>query len=200
MISLKKGTIWYTMFKFEPVIEFANMLNYTAMSLGNHEFDDALEGLVPLSQGANFDLLAANLVDTEGPKLNYAKSKVVDVNGRKNMSFLWCCHRLLFEGRPVGVIGYITADTASISSPDASLRFLPVIDTVSKEAKALRRQGKHEDPLRPIHGRGRCWIGGQETEMTCCTFLADGRFWPHESHFSFLIFPFHWLSWDGIFT
>ncbi|CAB4062625.1 NT5E [Lepeophtheirus salmonis] len=46
-----EGTMWYTIFKYEPVIEFSNLLNYTAASIGNHEFDDGLEGLKnPLSK------------------------------------------------------------------------------------------------------------------------------------------------------
>ena len=33
------------------MIEFANLMNFTAMSLGNHELDDGVEGLVPFVKG-----------------------------------------------------------------------------------------------------------------------------------------------------
>jgi hypothetical protein len=33
------------------MLEFANMLNFTAASLGNHEFDDGLDGLIPFVKG-----------------------------------------------------------------------------------------------------------------------------------------------------
>ena len=33
------------------MIEFANLMNFTAMALGNHELDDGVEGLVPFLKG-----------------------------------------------------------------------------------------------------------------------------------------------------
>ena len=56
-----EGTIWYTILKYEPIVALANMLNYTAFSLGNHDFDDGVEGLVPFLQQVNFPVLSANI-------------------------------------------------------------------------------------------------------------------------------------------
>ena len=56
-----QGTIWYTILKYEPIVVLANMLNYTAISLGNHDFDDGVEGLVPFLQQVNFPVLSANI-------------------------------------------------------------------------------------------------------------------------------------------
>ena len=56
-----EGTIWYTILKYEPIVVLANMLNYTAFSLGNHDFDDGVEGLVPFLQQVNFPVLSANI-------------------------------------------------------------------------------------------------------------------------------------------
>jgi 2',3'-cyclic-nucleotide 2'-phosphodiesterase (5'-nucleotidase family) len=38
------------------MLEFANLLNFTAMSFGNHDFDDGIEGLAPFVQGGEFQL------------------------------------------------------------------------------------------------------------------------------------------------
>lgn len=46
-----QGTIWYTLLKYKALVDFANMINFTAMSLGNHEFDDGINGLIPFLQG-----------------------------------------------------------------------------------------------------------------------------------------------------
>ena len=59
-----QGTMWYTVFKYQPVVEFSNVLNYTAGSLGNHDWDDGGEGLQPFVNGVNFPVLAANLVSS----------------------------------------------------------------------------------------------------------------------------------------
>ena len=58
--------MWYTFFKYRPVVQvinsfftfqffyplenveqFSNLLNYTVMALGNHDFDDGTTGLQP---------------------------------------------------------------------------------------------------------------------------------------------------------
>ena len=47
-----QGTLWYTKYKYEPMIKFGNWLNYTAMGIGNHDFDDGVDGLIPFAEGA----------------------------------------------------------------------------------------------------------------------------------------------------
>lgn len=46
----------YSLLKYVPMLEFANMLNFTAMSFGNHDFDDGVEGLAPFVEGGEFQL------------------------------------------------------------------------------------------------------------------------------------------------
>ena len=117
-----QGTMWYTVFKYQPVVEFSNLLNYTAGSLGNHDWDDGGEGLQPFVSGVNFPVLAANL----GSSMvrNVARSVVVRVRGRL-----------------VGIIGFITPDTATISNPGLNNTFLDIVPSVSQEAKSLKGLG-----------------------------------------------------------
>ena len=42
-----QGTVWYSHFKWRVVARFNNLLNFDAMTLGNHEFDDGVAGLAP---------------------------------------------------------------------------------------------------------------------------------------------------------
>jgi 5'-nucleotidase len=66
-------------------------------SLGNHEFDDGVKGLVPFINYATFPILASNLDITKEPDLynpNLKNSVVFDLDGVK-----------------VAVIGYVTPDT-----------------------------------------------------------------------------------------
>ena len=48
------------------MIEFGNILNYTAMGLGNHDFDDSIDGLKPFAEETTFDLLASNILNNAG--------------------------------------------------------------------------------------------------------------------------------------
>ena len=120
-----QGTIWYTMFDYEPVLEFGNTLNYTAMAIGNHDFDDGIDGLVPFAREANFPLLAANLDEAEPQVLMpfIKKSIIHEVGGHK-----------------VGIVGYITADTPYISNPDITLFFRDVVESVRNESQRLIRE------------------------------------------------------------
>ena len=38
-IRYLQGTMWFSEFKYEPVVKFGNLLNWTSMGLGNHDFD-----------------------------------------------------------------------------------------------------------------------------------------------------------------
>ena len=117
-----QGTMWYTIFKYQPVIEFSNLLNYTSGSLGNHDWDDGGEGLKPFVTKANFPLLAANVLSEAVP--NIRSSVVVSVKGVK-----------------VGIIGYVTPETVSISNPGNKTYFYDIIPSVREEAKTLKSLG-----------------------------------------------------------
>ena len=116
------GTVWYTKFRYEPMIEFGNILNYTAMGLGNHDFDDSILGIAPFAESTTFDLLASNIEnnlndDSFVEGTHYKKSVVKTVRGTK-----------------IGIIGYITQST-EYNFPNGSLAFVDEIETVGKEAK-----------------------------------------------------------------
>ena len=70
---------------------------FVLQSLGNHEFDDGVDGLVPFIDNAKFPILASNLDLSEEKDLNRSnlkKSVVFDLDGVK-----------------VAVIGYVTPET-----------------------------------------------------------------------------------------
>ena len=120
-----QGTIYYTLFKYEVVTEFANLLNYDAFGVGNHDFDDGSDGLIPFVNDINFPVLAANLDTSNCPELNISKSITLDR-----------------EGHTIGIIGYITADTPDISTANlTNLKFLDVITSVQEEATRLVDSG-----------------------------------------------------------
>ena len=45
-----QGTMWFNELGYEPVVTFSNMLNWTAMALGNHDFDLGTEDLAEFSK------------------------------------------------------------------------------------------------------------------------------------------------------
>lgn len=121
------GTPWYSLYKDEIVSSFLNLLRPDAISLGNHEFDDGVEGLVPFLNKAHFPVLAANLDLSNTPEMAHTtslkKSTVFDVNGVK-----------------VGVIGYLTPETKSLAIPN-TVEYLDEIEAINSEAELLKNTG-----------------------------------------------------------
>ena len=94
-----QGTIWYTILKYEPIVVLANMLNYTAFSLGNHDFDDGVEGLVPFLQQVNFPVLSANIKVSKVLFQSRTGFEIFHVKVRysKKAARIWKNHPLCFE-------------------------------------------------------------------------------------------------------
>ncbi|XP_073811844.1 protein 5NUC-like [Musca autumnalis] len=121
------GTAWYFRFKDDIATAFLNKLLPDAASLGNHEFDSGVPGLLPFLDKVDFPIVAANLDLSSSPKLRHSKhlqnSTVLEVNGAK-----------------VGVIGYITPDTLDLTMTKEDL-FTDEIEAINREAENLKAQG-----------------------------------------------------------
>ncbi|XP_034952446.1 protein 5NUC-like [Chelonus insularis] len=121
-----QGTAWFTVYKWEIVSKFLNLLKPDAISLGNHEFDDGPKGLIPFIKNAMFPIVTCNLNLTGEPQLAATKIKnsiILDVKGKK-----------------VGIIGYLTPETKSISNA-GNVIFLDEIEPIRQEVKKLQAQG-----------------------------------------------------------
>jgi 5'-nucleotidase/UDP-sugar diphosphatase len=91
---------------------------------GNHEFDFGKEVYAQRRTEAKFPFLAANLRDVEGKPLpDHQDRTMLEVNGVK-----------------LGIVGITLEATANASSP-GDLKFLPEIETLRAQAKALRAEG-----------------------------------------------------------
>nr|XP_033336682.1 protein 5NUC-like [Megalopta genalis]XP_033336683.1 protein 5NUC-like [Megalopta genalis]XP_033336684.1 protein 5NUC-like [Megalopta genalis] len=121
-----QGSIWYNVYKWKVVAKFLNLLAPNATSLGNHEFDDGVKGLVPFIQNASFPIVTANLDLSQQPDLaatNLLNSTVLTVEGTK-----------------IGIIGYLTPETKTISVTD-NVIFLDEVESIRREASRLKAQG-----------------------------------------------------------
>lgn len=100
---------------------------YLFQSLGNHEFDNGVAGLIPFIQNVTCPVLASNLILTKEPKLqaepNLMNSVVIDINGTK-----------------IGIIGYLTPDTKFIATKN-DVEYINEVVAVGKEATMLKNNG-----------------------------------------------------------
>ncbi|TDG98843.1 hypothetical protein EPR50_G00205150 [Perca flavescens] len=115
-----QGTVWFNYYKGAEAAHFMNKLGYDAMSFGNHEFDNGVEGLIqPFLQNVNCSVVSANIItDQTGTKLSryFQPYTILNVGSEK-----------------VAVVGYTTAETPFLSMPGQHLKF-------EDEVKALQVQ------------------------------------------------------------
>ncbi|MBC7219947.1 5'-nucleotidase C-terminal domain-containing protein [Candidatus Bipolaricaulota bacterium] len=100
------GTLYYTVHKGRAEAWVLERMGFTAMTLGNHEFNEGPSGLAEFAEAVSFPLLCANFDFTEDPLLagKILPYVIVEVGG----------------GR-VGIIGLTTASTAWSSNPGPNI-------------------------------------------------------------------------------
>ncbi|XP_067145303.1 protein 5NUC-like [Centruroides vittatus] len=120
-----QGTFMYTVHKWKIVADFMNRLGHDAMALGNHEFDDGVEGLLPFLENVKFPVLGCNIDVSKVPSL---KGKILssierDVGGQK-----------------IGIIGYVTPETSFLARP-GNVSFKTESDCLKEQAEQLNSKG-----------------------------------------------------------
>ncbi|XP_078001428.1 snake venom 5'-nucleotidase-like [Glandiceps talaboti] len=121
-----QGTLWFYNYKGKAASHFMNRIGYDAMALGNHEFDNEVEGLIPFLENVSFPVLSCNINTTYEADIEglFVKSTTIAVP----------------TGDKIGIVGYTTEDTPIISN-SGNLIFESVIDCVQKEVDKLKSQG-----------------------------------------------------------
>ncbi|KAG6455117.1 hypothetical protein O3G_MSEX009026 [Manduca sexta] len=121
------GTAWFTIYKWRIAAEFINALQPDAVSLGNHEFDEAIEGLIPFIRNVTTPVLAANLILNKVPELqnesNLHRSIIIIKNGVK-----------------IGIIGYLTPQTKYLVFKN-DVEYEDEVIALKREVKQLKHKG-----------------------------------------------------------
>ncbi len=121
-----QGSLFYTTYKGAVEAEFLNQMKFDAMTVGNHEFDDGEDALAPFLDVVNFPVLSANVTASAASKVGdrIKPSIVVEVGGQK-----------------IGIIGAVTTDTPTVSSPGPNITIEDDIKTITAEVEKLKAQG-----------------------------------------------------------
>ncbi len=121
-----QGSLFYTTYKGKAEAEFLNQMKFDAMTVGNHEFDDGEEALVPFLEEVTFPVVSANVSPT-------AKSKVGD---RIKPSVV-----LEVGGQKIGIVGAVTNDTPEVASPGPEIRIEDDVKSITAEVERLKSEG-----------------------------------------------------------
>ncbi|XP_017125622.1 apyrase isoform X2 [Drosophila elegans] len=120
-----QGTLWYNIGRWNVTQQLLNLLPADAMTLGNHEFDHGVEGVVPFLEAVDTNMLVANMDCAHEPTMEgkYNKSMIIERSGRK-----------------IGLIGVILETTYDLANTGKVI-FRNESDTIREEAQLLKSQG-----------------------------------------------------------
>ncbi|XP_027710629.1 5'-nucleotidase [Vombatus ursinus] len=124
-----QGTVWFTVYKGAEVAHFMNALGYNAMALGNHEFDNGVEGLLnPLLKEVKFSVLSANI-------------KAQEPLASQISGYYLPYEILNFGQEKVGIVGYTSKETPVLSKPGKYLIFEDEIPSLQIQVDKLKTYG-----------------------------------------------------------
>jgi 5'-nucleotidase len=120
--DVAQGTIFFNLYSGKPDIKYMNMLNYDAMTIGNHEFDKGSQVLSKMIEEAEFSVLAANLdFDKDSPLYGKVKPYLIKE----------------YDTLKVGIIGLLTEEVKIISNIGKHTKVLDPIKTANKYIKKI---------------------------------------------------------------
>uniref|UniRef100_A0A1A8P209 5'-nucleotidase n=3 Tax=Nothobranchius TaxID=28779 RepID=A0A1A8P209_9TELE len=185
-----QGTVWFNYYRGAEAAHFMNKLGYDAMAFGNHEFDNGVDGLLrPFLEKINCSIVSANIRpdQTLAPTFGHTflPYKIFSVGDQR-----------------VGVVGYTSRETATLSRPGPHLKFedevvalQPQVDKLQtlgvNKVIALGHSGFSVDQLIAKKVRGVDVVIGGHTN----TFLYTGR--APSNEFPEGPYPFMVTSEDG---
>lgn len=116
------GQTFATISKGESIIKLMNAIGYDVMTPGNHDFNYGQERLVELAKSAQFPIISANLVKTDGTTL-LNPYVIKEVGGLK-----------------IGIFGLSTPETAYKTNPKnvEGLTFANPVETAKKIVAELK--------------------------------------------------------------
>ena len=124
--DLIQGTRYFREFQGKADVDLMNDAGLDALALGNHEFDKGSRFLADLLEKAKFPVLAVNVdIDTDLELAKFIKPYIIKGS--------W--------PHKTAVIGVITPDTSSISSPGSGVHFNDPVKSLDKAITELKKDG-----------------------------------------------------------
>lgn len=133
------GTLYFNQYQGLADLAFMNMVQYDAMTFGNHEFDRGPGVLANFVKTAYFPFVSAN-VDFSGN--DDLKGYVINDIGHPGAAGrIYPAIIKEIGGQKVGIFGLTTLETPSISSPGDTIRFSDAAVKARETVAALKNQG-----------------------------------------------------------
>ncbi|MCM3260929.1 5'-nucleotidase C-terminal domain-containing protein [Paenibacillus lautus] len=132
------GTLYFNQYLGLADLEFMNLVQYDAMTFGNHEFDKGSEVLNDFIEHAEFPFVSSN-VNFSADALLTQKFKHEVTRDAKDAT-IYPAIIMEVDGEQVGLIGLTTEDTANIASP-GDVTFENSVQKAKDTVATLRNEG-----------------------------------------------------------
>ncbi|KZZ85035.1 5'-nucleotidase C-terminal domain-containing protein [Bacillus sp. SJS] len=133
------GTLYFNEFKGQADLELMNLLDYDAMTFGNHEFDLGTSVLSDFVKKAKFPFVSANVDFSKDANMKAYAGSDVSAEPKDGQSYSAIVKNI--DGERVGIFGLTTAETSTISSPGKEVVFKDYIAEAKEAVKQLEAQG-----------------------------------------------------------
>ncbi|RAU96538.1 choice-of-anchor I family protein [Paenibacillus sp. YN15] len=132
------GTLYFNEYEGQADLAFMNLVQYDAMTFGNHEFDKGSEALSNFIKNAQFPFVSAN-VDFSADDLLKGYFQA-GIGSPAESGKVYPAIIKDVDGQKVGIFGLTTVDTATISSPGA-VTFQDPVEKARNTVALLQQQG-----------------------------------------------------------
>lgn len=125
--DLVQGTPYFNIYKGQVEVEAYNKMGYDAITLGNHEFDNGVDGLAKMLSNAEFSVVCSNYDATSTALANVLKKYLIIEKG----------------GLKIGIIGLgVMPDKVILPDNFRGLSYIDPIETTNRFAEMLKSDKK----------------------------------------------------------
>ncbi|KAB8126507.1 bifunctional metallophosphatase/5'-nucleotidase [Gracilibacillus oryzae] len=141
--DVNTGTLYYNEFKGQAEIAFMNLLEYDAMTFGNHEFDqgsseEGHKALYDFVNKASFPFVSSNLDFSSNEYMSELFHDTLSASPNDGEIYNSIVKEV--NGEKVGLFGLTTEETADISSP-GDISFEDYLEAAEEAVSELEAQG-----------------------------------------------------------
>lgn len=166
-----QGTLESNLAEGAPVVDAYNALGYSAVAIGNHEFDFGPSGPAPSPTQPGDDPQGALKARAAQARFPFLAANIVEHGSHKPVPWRNVLSSTLFDaaGIKVGIVGVTTASTPRSALPAnvAGLDFLPLAASITRESRRLRARGA-KLVIAVAHEGGACRSFGDPDALDSC--------------------------------
>jgi len=164
-----QGTLESNMFEGEAVVRAYNIIGYSAVAVGNHEFDFGPTGPSPIARTVTDDELGAVKRNASLAMFPFLSANMVETSNGRTPEWAKRYTIIRAGGAKIAIIGLSTPDTPNVTMAAnvVDLRFTDPVEATIRAARDARAEGA-DAVIVTAHMGGRCTTVHDPNEPSGC--------------------------------